>query len=237
MSRRLREHLSRIDPVMARLIQAVGPYRLRPETATPPFQALARAIAFQQLNGTAARAIFARFVALYAPAPFPTARDVLETSAERLRGAGLSRGKIAALRDLAARVLDGTVPELEALCELSDEEIVERVTAVRGIGRWSVQMMLMFQLGRPDVMPVDDFGVRAGFRLAYALRREPTPKQLAAYAQRWSPWRSAAAWYLWRAVDLAKAGALPPPPVRVRLARVRRRKSVVRKAAKPRARK
>jgi DNA-3-methyladenine glycosylase II len=245
VSEHIREHLSRTDPVMAGLVAAVGAYTLVPATTMPPFRALARAITAQQLNGTAAQTIFDRFVGLYAPAAFPSPEAVLATPMARLRGTGLSRGKIASLQDLAAKVLDGTVPTLEALRGLDDAAIIERVTVVRGIGRWTVEMMLMFQLGRADVLPVGDFGVRAGFRLAYGLRAMPDPGALAAYGEIWRPHRTAAAWYLWRAVELSRAGSLPQPCVRVRLPRVRRkaRRKAARRAARikrarqPRARK
>ena len=150
-----------------------------------------------------------------------------------LRACGFSASKIAALKDLAAKALDGTVPDRTVLLELSDAEIVARLTQVRGIGCWTVEMLLMFQLRRPDVMPVDDFGVRNGFRLAYGLRAMPAPKQLAAYAARWAPYRSAAAWYLWRAVDLAKEGKLPQPAQKVRLPRILKKRKKA-KAAKHR---
>lgn len=223
MTGRIRNHLARIDPVMAQLVEAVGPYRHKHEIAMPTFHSLARAIAHQQLNGTAARAIFARFVALFGAVDFPTPAAVIAMPQHAIRGAGFSLAKIAGVRDLAAKVLDGTIPPLKQLLELSDDAIVERLTTVRGIGRWTVEMMLMSQLGRPDVLPVDDFGVRTGFRLAYGLRGMPTPRALLAYGERWRPHRTAAAWYLWRAVELEREGKLPPPAVRVRIAQVKRR--------------
>jgi DNA-3-methyladenine glycosylase II len=216
--------LSKADPVMAGLIEAVGPYTLEPDARCPPFKALARAITYQQLNGTAARTIFARFIASCADgAPFPRPEAVVATPAAKLRAAGLSYAKIAALKDLATKTLEGVVPTRARLARLSDEEVIERLTQVRGIGRWTVEMMLMFQLGRPDILPVDDFGVRNGFRLAYALRKMPEPRVLARYGECWKPYRTAAAWYLWRAVDLSRNGALPAPPVRIRLPRAPRR--------------
>jgi DNA-3-methyladenine glycosylase II len=240
MSRRIRNHLARVDPVMAQLIAAVGPYRFKHEIAVPTFHTLARAIAHQQLNGTAARAIFARFVALFGAMDFPSPQAVIAMSQHAIRTAGFSLAKIAGVKDLAAKVLDGTVPPLEQLLTLSDDEIVERLTTVRGIGRWTVEMMLMAQLGRPDVLPVDDFGVRHGFRLAYGLRGMPAPRALLAYGERWRPHRTAAAWYLWRAVDLAREGKLPRPPLRVRVAQVKRRppaRAAPKKRSKARARK
>ncbi len=228
--RTLLPHFRRADPVMAALVEAVGPYRLRAERCASPFRHLAQAIASQQISGRAADTILARFVALYdggdadGPAEardppgggtrddrFPEPAQVLATDPERLRGVGFSAAKAAALRDLAARTLEGVVPDSATLARLDDAAIVTRLTQVRGIGPWTVQMMLMFQLGRPDVLPVDDYGVRNGFRLAYGLAELPTPRELARHGERWAPWRSAAAWYLWRAVDLARAGA--PMPV------------------------
>jgi 3-methyladenine DNA glycosylase/8-oxoguanine DNA glycosylase len=225
--------------VLAGVIEAVGPYRLTaevtaeayPAAGTIPFRALARAITFQQLNGTAARSIFERWTAVCAQLAEPLPHALLATPEERLRAAGLSRAKIAALRDLANKVLDGTVPSHEELQRLDDATIIERVSSVRGIGRWTVEMMLMFQLGRPDVLPVDDYGVRTGFRLAYGLR-SVAPAVIARYGELWRPHRTAASWYLWRAVDLARAGRLPSPPVRIRMPRLRRpRKSRTRHQA------
>jgi DNA-3-methyladenine glycosylase II len=207
MSKSVAQHLRNADPVLGRVIRAVGPYRLRATPETSPFRHLVRAIAHQQLNGTAANTILSRFVALFPGADFPTPAQVLAADVHAVRTAGFSFAKIAALKDLAARTLDGLVPDTRALAALDDAEIIERVTQVRGIGRWTVEMMLMFQLGRRDVLPVDDFGVRNGFRLAYGLRG------LAQYGTRWAPQRTAAAWYLWRAVELAREGRLPRPPV------------------------
>ncbi len=190
---------------MARLIETVGPYRLRPDLECSPFQALARAITYQQLHGAAAKAILDRFIDAFGRnGAFPTAQTVLRASESRLRAVGLSFGKIAALKDLAAKTIAGLVPDRRTLEAMGDAEIIARLTQVRGIGRWTVQMMLIFQLGRPDVLPVDDFGVRTGFRLTYGLRKLPTPRALAEYGERWGPHRTAAAWYLWRAVDRAR---------------------------------
>lgn len=216
-------HLSRVDPVLAGLIRAAGPYTVKPDLTCPPFQSLARAITFQQLNGIAARAIFQRFVAACGREPFPAPHTVLAMPDAQLRAAGLSFNKIAALKDLSAKTIAGIVPDTATLTALDNDAIIERLTQVRGIGRWTVEMLLMFQLGRPDILPVDDFGVRAGFRFAYGLRKMPAPKALAAYGERWTPHRSAAAWYLWRAVELKRAGTLPQPAERIRLPRLRRK--------------
>ena len=221
-SRAIIAHLSRTDRVLAGVIHAAGPYMLIPDLSCPPFQSLARAITFQQLNGSAASTIFKRFIVACGPEPFPGPKTVLAMPDAQLRAAGLSFNKIAALKDLSAKTLEGIVPTRAALAALDEETIIERLTQVRGIGRWTVEMMLIFQLGRPDVLPVDDYGVRAGFRLAYGLRKLPAPKALAAYGERWKPYRSAAAWYMWRALELARAGKLPAPAERIRLPRVRR---------------
>ena len=225
MSRKIIAHLSGVDSVMRDLIAAAGPYRIRVDDACAPFQVLARAIAHQQLNGTAANTILGRFVASCGDGSFPTPQAVLAANETVLRAAGFSFAKIASLRDLAAKTLEGVVPSREVLIELENEVIIERLTQVRGIGRWTVEMMLMFHLRRPDVLPVDDFGVRNGFRLAYGLRKMPVPRALHLYGVRWGPHRTAAAWYLWRAVELAQAGKLPAAPKGFRLPRLPRKRS------------
>jgi DNA-3-methyladenine glycosylase II len=207
--RRRERALAAREPVMAQLIAAAGPCTARPRLELSPFEVLARSIAHQQLNGTVAERIFGRFKALYAPAPFPEPAALATTEDAALRAVGFSFAKIGALRDLAGKVIAGVVPASSELHALDDATIIERITQVRGIGRWTVEMMLMFQLGRPDVLPVDDFGVCNGFRLAYGLKGMPRPRALAQFGERWAPYRSMAAWYLWRAVDLARAGKLP----------------------------
>ncbi|HEY1723851.1 MAG TPA: hypothetical protein VGF89_00385 [Steroidobacteraceae bacterium] len=215
----------RRDPVMAALIAAAGRYHPEPMADWSPFEALASAIAHQQLHSAAAKSILARFNAACGNGQCPTPEQVLAADTAVLRATGFSFAKIAALQDLAAKTLTGVVPQRVALDTLSDEDIIERLTEVRGIGRWTVEMMLIFQLSRPDVLPVDDFGVRNGFRLAYRLRGMPTARALAQFGERWKPYRSLAAWYLWRANDLAKRKlitrvarppriALQPPPKR-----------------------
>src|SRR6516164_7387678 len=238
MSRQILLHLARADAVLGGLIRAVGSCRLSAQADGHPFETLARAIAHQQLNGNAANTILKRLVDSCGAGVFPTPGQVLAASAESLRTAGFSFAKVAALRDLAAKTIAGVVPDAATLLELSDEEIIARLTQVRGIGRWTVEMLLVFHLGRPDVLAVDDFGLRAGFRAAYGLRKLPHPKQLAAWGERWKPYRTTAAWYLWRALELKRAGKLPAPAERIRLPRIRRaRRSVPRKPrAKVRAR-
>jgi DNA-3-methyladenine glycosylase II len=205
------------DPVMAGLIAAAGRYRPEPMPDQPPFEALARAIAHQQLHGVAAERILSRFIEACGNDCFPLPQQVIDAADARLRACGFSYAKIAALKDLAAKTIGGIVPPRPQLDALSDLEIIERLTEVRGIGRWTVEMMLMFQLQRPDVLPVDDFGVRNGFRLAYRLRGMPRARALAEFGERWKPHRSLAAWYLWRANDLARVKRLPhggrPPRV------------------------
>jgi DNA-3-methyladenine glycosylase II len=228
------------DPVMAGLIAAAGRYRPEPPPDHPPFEALVRAIAHQQLHGVAAARILARFIDLCGSGAFPLPQQVLATGDAQLRGAGFSFAKIAALKDLAAKSLAGIVPTRAELGALQDEEIIERLTAVRGIGRWTVEMLLMFQLQRPDVLPVDDFGVRNGFRLAYRLRGMPTPRALAQFGERWKPHRSLAAWYLWRANDLARRKLLPragrPPRIALQALPKKRPKKHPKKRPKKRSR-
>ena len=203
-------HLSKMDPVMRRLIREVGPFTLTLRSKRSPFESLARAIAYQQLHEKAAESILSRFVALFPAGRFPQPGDLLGMDEQAIRGAGFSQAKVAALRDLATKTLDGTVPTGAIVRKLDDEAIVERLIAVRGVGRWTVEMLLIFQLGRPDVLPVDDFGVRNGFRIAYGLRKMPTPKNVARHGERWKPYRTAAAWYLWRAADRAKEAKKVP---------------------------
>jgi DNA-3-methyladenine glycosylase II len=197
------------DPVMAGLIAAAGPYRPEPMPDHPPFETLVRAIAHQQLHGVAAERILARFIDACGNGCFPRPQQVIDAADAQLRACGFSYAKIAALKDLAAKTIGGMVPARSELDTLSDLEIIDRLTEVRGIGRWTVEMMLMFQLQRPDILPVDDFGVRNGFRLAYRLRGMPRARALAQFGERWKPHRSLAAWYLWRANDLARVKKLP----------------------------
>ena len=196
------EHLRCADKVLARLIKKVGPCTLVPKRRRTPFQALVRSVTYQQLNGTAAETIFGRVLALYPGKRFPSPEDLLATPDDKLRGAGLSRNKTAAIKDISAKTLDGTVPDSRAIKKLSNEEILERLTTVRGVGPWTVEMLLMFTLGREDVLPATDFGVRKGFALTYGLRELPAPRDILAHGEKWRPHRTTASWYLWRAVDL-----------------------------------
>lgn len=198
--------LGKSDPVMRGLIRRVGRYALEPDTRRTPFQSLVRAVANQQLNGKAAATILGRFVGLFPGKRFPAPEDLDGVTDDRLRACGFSRAKVASIRDIAAKTKSGVVPTARQIARLSDEAIVERLTEVRGVGRWTVEMLLMFQLGRPDVLPIDDFGVRNGFRLAYGLDAMPKPRDVLAHGERWRPHRSAAAWYLWRATELEWPG-------------------------------
>ena len=196
------EHLRARDRRLAKFVEKIGPFRLRPAELQSPFEALLESIVYQQLTGKAASTILARVLALFHPRRYPRAQDVAEISEEKLRSAGLSRSKAAALKDLAAKTLDGTVPgTARALEKLSDAEIVERLTAVRGIGPWTVEMLLIFRLARPDVLPATDYGVRKGFARVRGASELPAPKELLAYGERWRPYRSLASWYLWRVLD------------------------------------
>lgn len=192
---------------MSRLITEIGPCTLRPRISRSPFESLVRAIAYQQLHDKAAESILARFCALFPGNRFPKPGQVLGMEEDRMRAAGFSGPKVTALRDLAQKTLDGTVPTNRAAMKMDDEKIVERLIQVRGIGRWTVEMLLIFTLGRPDVLPIDDFGVRNGFRIAYKKRVMPHPAVMRRYGERWKPYRTVAAWYLWRAVDQSKDGA------------------------------
>jgi DNA-3-methyladenine glycosylase II len=196
------EHLCRSDKMLARLIKKVGPCTMKIRNRRTPFAALVSAVTYQQLNGTAAETILKRFLALYPGKRFPTPEDVLDTPEELMRAAGLSRAKTAAIKDIAAKTIEGIVPTSREILKLTNEEIVERLTSVRGVGPWTVEMLLMFTLGRLDVLPSTDYGVRKGFAVTFGWRDLPTPKELLAYGERWRPHRSTAAWYLWRALEL-----------------------------------
>jgi DNA-3-methyladenine glycosylase II len=208
-------HLRASDPKLAKLIDCAGPFTLRLQNTTSPFESLLESILYQQLHGKAAATIHRRMREYFGGAD-PAPQLLLDTPDDPLRAAGVSGNKIKALRDLAARTLDGTVPTHGAIRKMSDAEIVERLTAVRGIGTWTVEMLLIFRLGRPDVLPVTDYGVRKGFALTFqrlpksrALEAAdlPKPDAMLRRAKRWAPYRSIASWYLWRACDLAKKTA------------------------------
>lgn len=200
-------HLRAADPRLAGVIDRVGPCGLGPAGAESPYEALFAAIASQQLTGRAAQTILGRVRHSLGGGKTPSPEAVLAAPDEALRAAGFSRAKTAALKDLAQKTASGRVPGAAALRRMDDEEIVARLTEIRGVGRWTAEMLLMFHLGRPDVLPVADYGVRNGFRIVYRKRKLPSPEQVARHGERWRPWRSVASWYLWRAVDLARADA------------------------------
>jgi len=201
------KELCRVDRRLAKIIRRVGSFPTKRQKPQLPFQSLLQSIVYQQLAGKAAQTIFGRVKALAADGKFPTPQEILLMDATKLRAAGLSRQKIAAAKDLAARTLDGTVPTLAKLRRMSEEEIHERLVQVRGIGTWSVQMFLMFRLGRPDVLPIHDLGIRKGFQLVYGHKDVPKPEFILQHGERWRPYRSIASWYLWRAVDQARIKA------------------------------
>jgi len=191
-------HLRRVDPVLGALMERIGPYAAQ-FRRTEPYASLLRTILFQQLAGAAANAIQQRFLALYGDAGEPpTPEQLLSTPDEDLRGAGVSRQKIAYMRDLALHVHEGRL-DLHELSVLDDAEVTSRITAVKGLGEWSAHMYLMFHLGRPDILPTGDLGVRNGMRLVYGLEATPTPKQALEIGGKWAPYRSVGSWYMWRA--------------------------------------
>ncbi len=217
----LRE-LAQADPKLGRLIERAGPFTLKLASSLSPFEALLESIVYQQLHGKAAAAIHARLLGSFAEpggnpahlAPHPTAQHLLEAPNEQLRQAGLSHNKALAIRDLAAKTLDGTVPSLARIRRMSEDEIIAHLTQVRGIGRWTVEMFLIFRLGRPDILPTSDYGVRKGFALTFGKLKPtdkfspldlPKPEAMGKRARKWHPWCSVASWYLWRACDLANA--------------------------------
>ena len=204
MNRRAAAHLSKVDRSLARVIAKVGPGDVAFPRGVNPYKTLVTAVAHQQLTGKAANTILGRVIALYPGKSFPTPEDLVGTPDRALRGAGFSRAKVAAVKDIAARTLDGIVPSARAMGRMSDVEIIERLTSIRGVGPWTVEMMLIFTLGRPDVLPATDYGVRKGFAITYRRRELPSPKEVLAYGERWRPHRSAAAWYLWRATELVR---------------------------------
>ena len=189
------------DPKLQALMERVGPFRMRLDVAASPFEALCESIIYQQITGKAAASIAGRFRDRVGEGRFPSPERIIAAEDTLLREVGLSRGKCAALRDLAAKSLDGTVPVMRRLRSMEDDAIVEQLTQVRGIGRWTAEMFLIFRLGRPDVLPVHDYGVRKGFKLAFRTRELPKPETIARRGERWRPYRTVASWYLWRALD------------------------------------
>ena len=199
------KYLASIDTDWARLVAQLGPCGHEPKPAREPFEALVRAVAYQQLHVKAGDAILARLLALHPQQPFPTPTQLLGTGFDAMRACGFSARKTETIRGIAAATLSGVVPDLAAAQRLSDDELIARLSALKGIGRWTVEMFLIYSLARPDILPVDDFGVREGYRLLKSLDVAPTPKAMALIGHAWSPHRTAAAWYLWRVPRPTKA--------------------------------
>ena len=192
------QFLAALDPDWARLVAAIGPCLHQPKPAREPYEALVRAIAYQQLHARAGDAIVARLLALFPEQVFPSPEQLLASDISVLRGCGFSASKIATLHGIAAATLDGTVPGYREAQTMDDQTLIERLTRLRGIGRWTVEMLLIYSLERPDILPVDDFGVREGYRRLKRLEVQPTRKQMNEIGLPWSPYRTVAAWYLWR---------------------------------------
>jgi 3-methyladenine DNA glycosylase/8-oxoguanine DNA glycosylase len=196
-------HLSSCDEKLAELIRACDPFQAEMEAHQSPYEALLEAIAYQSISGKAAATIFGRVKALSSSGGFPTPQEVLKFRTQSLRRAGLSGAKVLAMKDLAKKTIEGVVPTLEESEKLSDEELVKRLVSVRGIGAWTVEMFLIFRLGRPDVLPIHDLGVQKGWSVAYGKKHKPSPKELLAFGERWRPYRTVASWYMWRAFQRA----------------------------------
>ena len=227
------EHLSRVDKRLARVIERVGGFGLKLDECDSVFESLLEAITHQSIAGKAAQAVFSRVVALGSNGRCPTPGELLRVRKPALRNAGLSNAKVAAVRDLAQKTIEGVVPTIEQAAAMSDQELVERLVSVRGIGAWTVEMFLIFRLGRPDVLPIHDYGVQKGFAITYRKKSIPKPRELAEFGERWRPYRTVASWYMWRAVQLAGKAARdiknPRPAPKKRVAKGKR--------AAPRARK
>ncbi len=200
-------HLSKIDKHLARVIAQVGGFQFKLDECDSVYESLLEAIMHQSIAGKAAQAIFARIKALGTNGNCPTPEELLRVPKMKLRKAGLSKAKVAAVRDLAQKTIDGVVPTLEEAGRMSDQELIERLISVRGIGAWTVEMFLIFRLGRPDVLPIHDYGVQKGYAITYRKRKIPKPKELLKFGERWRPYRSVASWYMWRAVQLAGPAA------------------------------
>ncbi len=204
-------HLSKADRRLARLIEKTlaksVEFRLNIEERETPYESLLEAIVYQSISGKAAKVIFGRIAALGANGRCPSPQEVLRVRKPSLRKAGLSFAKIAAVRDLAQKTIEGVVPTLDEAQGMSDQELVDRLISVRGIGAWTVEMFLIFRLGRPDVLPIHDYGVQKGFAITYGKKAIPKPRELAAFGERWRPYRTVASWYMWRAVDHASKSA------------------------------
>lgn len=197
------EFLSQTDKHLARVIAQTGGFHFKLDECESVYESLLEAIVYQSISGKAAATIFERIKALGANGQCPTPEELLRVQTQALRRAGLSAAKIAAVRDLAQKTIEGVVPTLEEAQKMTDEELVEKLDSVRGIGAWTVEMFLIFRLGRPDVLPIHDYGVQKGFAITYRKKRIPKPRELAEFGERWRPYRTVASWYMWRAVQLA----------------------------------
>jgi 3-methyladenine DNA glycosylase/8-oxoguanine DNA glycosylase len=228
-------HLSNCDPRIARLVQEVIPFDPEIDHTQSPYQALLESIAYQSISGKAAATIYARIKALSADGGPPTPQEMLQLKTKALRKAGLSGAKILAMKDLAQKTVDGIVPTHEEALKLTDEELVERLISVRGIGAWTVEMFLIFRLGRPDVLPIHDLGVKKGWSIAYNKKYMPRPKELLAFGERWRPYRTVASWYMWRAFEKAGYAAtnkIRPPKLTRKRSKFKPRKMIRLKPAR-----
>jgi DNA-3-methyladenine glycosylase II len=214
------QHLAAKDERLAELIQSTQQFQLDEVLAESPYEALLEAIAYQSISGKAAATIFGRIKALSSTGRAPSPQEMLKLGKQSLRKAGLSGAKVLAMKDLAKKTIEGVIPTLEDAQKLSDEELVKRLTSVRGIGAWTVEMFLIFRLGRPDVLPIHDLGVQKGWSITYGKRHKPKPKELLAFGERWRPYRTVASWYMWRACHRAGNAAMR----KIRPAKVRKRK-------------
>ncbi|MGB8474080.1 MAG: DNA-3-methyladenine glycosylase [Candidatus Acidiferrum sp.] len=222
------KHLLSHDEKLKLLIEETPPFQmdLASDGIHTPYEALLEAITHQSISGKAAATIFARIKALSSTGGVPTPQEILKLRKPALRKAGLSRAKVLAMKDLAKKTIEGVVPSLEESQKISDEELVKRLTSVRGIGAWTVEMFLIFRLGRPDVLPIHDLGVQKGWSITYGKKHKPKPKDLLAFGERWRPYRTVASWYMWRACHRAGKAAMR----KIRPAKVRKRKA---SSAKP----
>jgi len=218
-------HLSERDECLKRLIADMAPFQIDVADAQSPYEVLLESIAYQSISGKAAATIFGRIKAMSATGGVPTPQEILKLRKTALRKAGLSGAKVDAMRDLAQKTLDGIVPSHDEAEKMTDEELVERLVSVRGIGAWTVEMFLIFRLGRPDVLPIHDLGVKKGWSVAYGKKYMPKPNELLKFGERWRPYRTVASWYMWRAFERAGykvTNKIRPRPIRRKVPRATR---------------
>jgi DNA-3-methyladenine glycosylase II len=227
--------LSTKDRRLGALIEKSTEFRLNIDESQTPYESLLRAIAYQSISGKVAAVIFGRIKALGTDGRCPTPEQILRVRKQTLRKAGLSAAKVAAVRDLAQKTIEGVVPTMEDALKMSDQELVDRLISVRGIGAWTVEMFLIFRLGRPDVLPIHDYGVQKGFALTYRKKSMPKPRDLAKFGERWRPYRTVASWYLWRAIELAgkRARKIPKQRGAVKMKVTVKKKVVAKKRSIP----